>query len=117
MELESLREYCLSKKGSEECLPFDDETLVFKVMGKIFLITNLEGEAGISIKVEPEEGLSMREQYPAVLPAWHMNKLHWVTVSLDGTVEDSVLRKWIDCSYALVVNGLTRKLRLELDDL
>ena len=114
MDAESLREYCLSKKGVEECLPFDEETLVFKVMGKMFLLTNLDGDPAISIKVEPDKGVEMRGMYPSVQPAYHMNKLHWVMVALDGSISDKEIAGWIDASYDLVVSGLTRKQRQEL---
>ena len=114
MNAEKVREYCLSKNGVKECLPFDEETLVFKVMGKMFLLTNLEGDPSISIKVEPDRGLEMRGMYSSVQPAYHMNKLHWVMVALDGSISNREIFGWIDASYNLVVGGLTRKQKQEL---
>jgi predicted DNA-binding protein (MmcQ/YjbR family) len=115
MNLEELREYCLSLKGATECLPFDDVTLVLKVQGKMFALIPLENaERSISLKCEPEKAIELREQFSAVVPAWHFNKKHWNTVLIDASISKSQLYEWIQHSYQLVVSGLSRKLREEL---
>jgi predicted DNA-binding protein (MmcQ/YjbR family) len=78
MNIEEFREYCVMKKGVTECLPFDESTLVFKVMGKMFALTSLDTDFRFTIKASPEEGERWREQYSCILPAWHMNKTHWL---------------------------------------
>ncbi len=103
MNIEELREYCISKKGVTESFPFDNVTLVFKVVGKMFLLTNTEGEFSINIKCDPEKAISLREHYPCVLPGYHMDKKHWNTVLIDGTITDTLLKEWIDDSYDLIV--------------
>jgi predicted DNA-binding protein (MmcQ/YjbR family) len=112
MNIEELREYCLSKKGVEESLPFGPDALVFKVLGKVFLITILnEHPLQFNVKCEPENAITLREQYPCVLPGYHMNKKHWNTVIVDGSVSDSLLQSWITDSYNLVLNKVPRKQR------
>ena len=106
MNIEEFREYCLSKKGVTECFPFDEITLVFKVMGKMFALTNTEGEFTLNLKCDPEKAIDLREHYPSVLPGFHMDKKHWNTVIIDGMVPDELLKEWIDDSYNLVVNKL-----------
>lgn len=108
MNIEELREYCLSKKGVTESFPFDNVTLVFKVVGKMFLLTNTDGEFSINIKCDPEKAISLREHYPCVLPGYHMDKKHWNTVLIDGTIADALLKEWIDDSYSLIVNRHTK---------
>lgn len=106
MNIESLREYCLAKEGVEETLPFGPDTLVFKVGGKIFLLVGLdEAELSFNVKCDPEKAVELRESYPCVLPGYHMNKKHWNTIVVDGTVPDRMLREWIDWSYGLVGGG------------
>lgn len=118
MYLEELREYCLLKKGVEECLPFGDDTLVFKVMGKMFLLTAIESQpVEFNVKCNPEKALDLREQYSCVLPGYHMNKQHWNTIICDGSVSNKQLQEWIDDSYNLVVSSLTKKLKTELENL
>lgn len=114
MNIESFRAWCLAKKGVTEEFPFDEHTLVFKVMGKIFAITDLDEFEGINLKVDPEEGVELRDRYPSVQPAYHMNKRHWITVVMDGRVADRVIQSWIDRSYDLVVKGLTKSQKLTL---
>ncbi len=114
MSLDRFREYCLSKPSVSEETPFDEHTLVLKVMGKIFAITDLNSFESINLKVEPEHGIELRERYPSVLPAYHMNKKHWVSVLMDGKVGDTLVKNWIDASYALVIAKLTKSQRLEL---
>lgn len=109
MNIEQIREYCLKKKGVTEEFPFDEETLVFKVMGKIFLLASLESiPLQINLKCDPERAIELREEYEAVHPGYHMNKVHWNTIILDGTVPAKKIFEWIDDSYNLVVSGLKK---------
>ncbi len=117
MNIELLRDYCMKKKGVSEGFPFDDKTLVFKVMGKMFLLTNTHGDFSINLKFDPEDAITAREEYPAVIPGYHMNKVHWNTVAIDGSIDDRIILKWIDDSYELIVSKLTRKLKEELNNL
>jgi predicted DNA-binding protein (MmcQ/YjbR family) len=114
MNIEELRTWCISKKGVSEDFPFDVSTLVFKVMGKMFALTDLEGDLSINLKCDPEKAVELRELYPCVLPGYHMNKRHWNTILVDGSVPDQLIRQWIDHSYALVVEKLSKKQRDEL---
>lgn len=114
MNIEELRTWCISKKGVSEDFPFDETTLVFKVMGKMFALTDLEGDLSINLKCDPEKAVELRELYPCVMPGYHMNKRHWNTILLDGSVPDQLIRQWIDHSYAMVVEKLTKKQRNEL---
>jgi predicted DNA-binding protein (MmcQ/YjbR family) len=114
MNIETLREYCLSKKGVSEGFPFDDKTLVFKVLGKMFLLTNLEGGFSINVKCDPEKAIELREMYPSVIPGYHMNKKHWNTVFIDGTLTDLLIMSFIDHSYNLIRLSLSKNLQKEL---
>ena len=114
MNIESFREYCLSKKGVTEGFPFDRQTLVFKIVGKMFALTDIDSFAGISLKCNPELAIDLRERYPAVSPGYHMSKTHWNTVAIDGSIPDKLLFEWTDHSYNLVVSGLTKKQKYEL---
>lgn len=110
MNVEELRDYCLSKKGASESTPFDDVTLVFKVGGKMFALIPLdENELSINLKCEPEQAVALREKYAAVKPGYHMNKTHWNTVMVDGSIGKSELLQMVDHSYDLIVKSLTRK--------
>ncbi len=103
MNIESLREYCLSKPGVEETLPFGPDTLVFKVNNKVFLLTGLdEAELRFNVKCDPDKALELREEFSCVLPGYHMNKKHWNTIVVDGSVSTRQLKEWIDHSYDLV---------------
>lgn len=116
MNIELLREYCLSKKGVEETLPFGPDTLVYKVGGKVFLLTGLdEAELRFNVKCDPDKAVELRENFACVLPGYHMNKKHWNTIVVDGSVSISQLKEWIDHSYQLVVNSLPKKTREELN--
>ena len=117
MNLEAVREYCLKKKGVTESLPFDEESPVYKVMSKIFLIANLNPPVSINIKCDPEKAVELRERYEAVTPGYHMNKKHWNTVELDNFTKPKFIYEWIDHSYELVVNGLSKKEKAELEKL
>lgn len=109
MNIELIRKYCLQKNGVTEEFPFDDDSPVYKVMGKIFAIVSLAHPYSINIKCDPEKAIELRERYEAVTPGYHMNKTHWNTVQLDGNISLKVIRDWIDHSYEMVVNGLTKK--------
>lgn len=114
MDIEFLREYCLAKPAVTESFPFDENTLVFKVAGKMFLLTDLVDAFSMNVKCDPEKALELREHYSCVLPGYHMNKKLWNTVMIDGSLNDDLLMEWIDHSYNLVVESLPRKTRLEL---
>lgn len=114
MNLEEIREYCLSFPGVTEGFPFDLETLVFKVMGKMFCLLSLETEHCISLKNTPERIPELQEEYTFVLPGYHMNKNHWMRVQLQDPVMDTLLKDWISTSYSLVVAGLPVQKREEL---
>jgi predicted DNA-binding protein (MmcQ/YjbR family) len=109
MDLDKVRSYCLKKKGVTETLPFDEETPVYKVMGKMFLLSNLTPPVSINIKCDPELAVELREKYYAVTPGFHMNKVHWNTVILDGSISDKYIYEWIDLSYNLIIKGLPKK--------
>jgi predicted DNA-binding protein (MmcQ/YjbR family) len=109
MNLEDLREYCIAKPGVEETTPFGPETLVFKVMGKAFLLTGFESKPiQFNVKCDPEKAIDLRERYDCVKPGYHMNKKHWNTIVVDGSVNVKLVKEWIDDSYALVVEGLPK---------
>jgi predicted DNA-binding protein (MmcQ/YjbR family) len=114
MDRELLREYCLSKPGVTESFPFDENTLVFKVAGKMFLLTDLLDSFSMNVKCDPEKAIDLREHYSCVLPGYHMNKRYWNTIMIDGSINDMLLFEWIDHSYNLVVESLPRKERLSI---
>jgi predicted DNA-binding protein (MmcQ/YjbR family) len=103
MNIESLREYCLSRPGAEETLPFGPDTLVFKVNGKIFLLAGMDDDPlSFNVKCDPDKAIELREQFACVLPGYHMNKKHWNTIIVDGSVSSKQIKEWIDDSYSLV---------------
>ncbi|HVO74647.1 MAG TPA: MmcQ/YjbR family DNA-binding protein [Ignavibacteriaceae bacterium] len=114
MDFETIRKYCLSKKGVAEELPFDEDSPVYKVMGKIFLIASISHPVSINLKCDPEKAVELRERYDAVTPGYHMNKKHWNTIMLDGSITPKSIKEWIDHSYDLVVDGLNKKEKFEL---
>jgi predicted DNA-binding protein (MmcQ/YjbR family) len=115
VNIETFRQYCLSKKGVTEEFPFGEDTLVYKVMGKMFALTNVENFSSINLKIDPEHSVELQEKYPSVQPGYHMNKRHWITVLIDGSLSDKLIRGWIDDSYELVVQKLTKKEKSALD--
>jgi len=115
VNIEELRDYCLSKKGATEDFPFDESTLVFKVMGKMFAVTDLLDEFAVVIKCDPEEYLAMREQYPAVAQPRYFRG-SWNLVRIDGSITGEQIKEWIDKSYQLVVNALPKKDRQALEN-
>jgi len=109
MNIETIREYCLRKKGISEEFPFNETTLVFKVMNKMFLLASLDSvPLRINLKCDPEMTIELREKYDSVEPAYHMNKTHWNSIIIDRTIPDKEILKWIDDSYNLVVSGLKK---------
>jgi len=118
MNIEFIREYCFKKPEVEECFPFDENTLVFKVAGKIFLLAALdEIPLRINLKCDLEKAIELREQYEAVTPGYHMNKNHWNTVIIDGSFLHRELLEWIDHSYIQVVNSLKKAARDRINKL
>jgi len=108
MNIEEFREYCMAKPGVTEEFPFDEVTLVFKVAGKVFVLTNLDGDWSLNLKCDPERAIELREQYPAIQPGYHMNKVHWNTVMMDGSLSQKLILELIDHSYQLVVAKLPK---------
>ncbi len=115
MNIEELRNYCLSKKGATESFPFDEETLVFKVMNKMFALTTLNTDLKVNLKCDPEKALELRNHFPFVHEGYHMSKKHWNTVDIYLAHNDNIIKSWIDDSYNLVVKTLTKKVRMELE--
>ncbi len=122
MNIEQLREYCLKKKAVTEDFPFDAETLVFKVLGKVFALIGLgkweAGQKGINLKCDPDYAEELRGEYGAIQPGYHMNKKHWNTIDLTSDEISTIfLTQLIDHSYDMVVKGMPKKMRDNLQDL
>lgn len=115
MNIENFRDYCLMKPEVTESFPFDETTLVFKVCGKMFALTDLEGSFSLNLKCDPEKAITLREQFPAISPGYHMSKKHWNTIEIDGSIDDKFLYELIDHSYELVVKSLPKKIRQMLE--
>lgn len=114
--LNSLRAALGAKPGAEETFPFDAVTLVVKVGGKMFALLALTDDPlRLSLKVDPDYGDLLRATFPAIQPGYHLNKRHWITLTLDGTLEDALVFELIDGSYRLVVRGLPRRIRANLE--
>lgn len=115
MNIEDFRFHCINKVGVTEEFPFDESTLVFKVMGKMFALSSLkEVEARANLKCDPDRAIELREEYSDIIPGYHMSKKHWNTVYLERELEDKMIRELTDHSYDLVVSKLTKKLKEEL---
>ena len=114
MNIEEYRNYCLQKPGTTEEFPFDNETLVFKVGGKMYALCDIDNFDSINLKCNPELAEQLREKYDAVRPGYHMNKKHWNTVILDGTISDTHVLEWTDHSYQLVVSKLPEHVKNNL---
>lgn len=114
MNIEDLRLFCLALPHTSEGFPFDEDTLVFKVAGKMFCLASLQESDRINLKCDPELAIQLREQYPCVIPGYHMNKKMWNTVILDGSVTRKTLEQWTLQSYNQVVSGLPKKTQKEL---
>jgi len=115
MNIEDFRTYCLKKKEVTESFPFDDTTLVLKVAGKIFALASLDQPLSINLKCDPERAIELREKYKAVKPGYHMDKKHWNTIEIDGTIAEYTLKNWIDHSYELVVSKMPKSRQRELE--
>lgn len=119
MNLETFYEYCLSKKAVTEHFPFDEDTLVFKVGGKMFALSSLKQwekqEPSVNLKCNPERALELRATYEAINEGYHMSKVHWNTVGINQDVSDVSLKELIDHSYDLVFASLTKKLQAEIN--
>lgn len=121
MNLETYYEYCLSKKGVTEHFPFDEDTLVFKVGGKVFALSSLlrweKGTPSVNLKCDPEKAQELRAEYDAIQPGFHMSKVHWNTIALNSDVPDALLKELINHSYDLVFKSLTKKIQTEIIEL
>jgi predicted DNA-binding protein (MmcQ/YjbR family) len=115
MDATDLRAWCLRQPGAIEDFPFGPEHSVFKVAGKMFALSNLDGTPlEISVKCEPELAAGLRRSYPAIRPGYHLNKRHWNTLTLDGSLPDELVRELVEDSYDLVVSALPARVRAEL---
>ena len=121
MNLETFYDYCISKKGVTEHFPFDEETLVFKVGGKIFALSSLiqweKGSPSMNLKCDPERAQELRAEYDAIQPGFHMSKVHWNTIAVNQDVPTVLLKELIDHSYDLVFKSLTKKIQTEIIEL
>ena len=116
MDANEILDYCLAKKGVEETFPFDKETLVMKVGGKMFLLMSLEKQPlSIAVKTDPEWSEELREKYPQITGAYHMNKTHWNSVMCEGLKRELIM-KLIDSSYELIFESLTKKMKVEVEN-
>ncbi|HLT08081.1 MAG TPA: MmcQ/YjbR family DNA-binding protein [Cyclobacteriaceae bacterium] len=111
MNLSFLREHCLSKPGATEDMPFGDTTLCFRVGGKIYALVDIDRLDSVNLKCDPERAVELRELHPGIVPGYHMNKRHWNTVMLDGSVSDQLLLQLINHSYTLVFNSLPKRVQ------
>lgn len=109
MDLELIREYCLSKSSTTESTPFDEEIIVFKVFNKIFCLLNPNPPFSLNLKCLPEKAIELREEYEEISPGFHMNKKHWNTIELDGNLSWNLIKEMIDNSYNLVVKKMPKK--------
>lgn len=118
MNVEDLRDYCLSLKGVEESFPFDETSLVMKVGGKMFALIPLETEkTTISLKCDPDLAIELREKYESVQPAYHFNKKHWNSVFITSEITSKQIKEWINHSYMLVFNSLPKRIQLEIESM
>ncbi|AOW08480.1 MmcQ/YjbR family DNA-binding protein [Flavobacterium gilvum] len=120
MNLETYYEYCFSKKGVTEHFPFDEDTLVFKVGGKMFALSSLsqweKGTPSLNLKCDPERAQELRAEYDAIQPGYHMSKVHWNTIAVNQDAPDVLLKELIDHSYDLVFKSLSKKIQNEIID-
>lgn len=112
MNIEEVREYCIAKKAVTESFPFDETTLVFKVMNKMFCLLGLDDQR-MSLKNDPEKNIELRAHYPAIIEGYHLNKQLWNTIQLDGSVPTKLLAEMIDESYASILQSLPKKVQEE----
>jgi len=120
MNLETYYEYCLSKKGVTEHFPFDEDTLVFKVGGKMFALSSLlqweKGAPSVNLKCDPDRAQELRAEYDAIEPGYHMSKVHWNTIAVNQDAPDTLLKELMDHSYDLVFKSLAKKIQNEIID-
>lgn len=118
MTITDFYDFCLAKKGVTEHFPFDEDTLVFKVGGKMFALSSLseweKGNPSINLKCDPERALELRAEYDGINPGFHMSKVHWNTITVNSDVPVKLLRELITHSYELIFNSLTKKLQAEI---
>lgn len=114
MDIETFREYCLAKNGTSEGFPFDNKTLVFKVLGKMFALCDVDNFESYNLKCDPDRAIDLREQYHGIKAGYHMSKKHWNTISSNSDVDDILAKELIDHSYDLVVKGLKKSDREKL---
>ena len=115
MNIEEFRDYCLSKKYVTECFPFNETTLVFKVANKIFALSGLEHHPStVNLKCDPEKSIELRDQYSDIIEGFHMSKIHWNTITIEGGLSNQFIKDLIDHSYEIVVKGMTKKQQKEL---
>jgi len=121
MNIQQLHEFCLAKKGVTEHFPFDEDILVFKVGGKMFALTSLKdwenATPSVNLKCNPERALELRAEYESIEPGYHMSKVHWNTVALNGDVPDKMVCELINDSYAIIFQNLPKKVQLEITEL
>jgi predicted DNA-binding protein (MmcQ/YjbR family) len=119
MTIDVYYDYCLSKKGVTEHFPFDKDTLVFKVGGKMFALSSLseweKGSPSLNLKCDPERALELRAQYNDIQPGYHMSKIHWNTVAINNEITDTFAKELIDHSYELVFKSLSKKIQEEIN--
>ena len=116
MNIEEIREYCVAKKAVTESFPFNETTLVFKVMNKMFCLLSLD-DFRVALKNDPEKNIELRAHYPVIIPGYHLNKQHWNTIELDGTVPPVLLQELIDESYEMILKSLPKKIQEEYKNL
>ncbi|MNQ53533.1 hypothetical protein D3C85_675750 [compost metagenome] len=121
MDIQTYFDYCLAKKGVTEHFPFDEDTLVFKVGGKMFALSSLsqweKGEPSVNLKCDPERAEELRAEHEGIKPGFHMSKIHWNTIAINKDVPDSLIKELIDHSYELVFKSLTKKIQMEIQEL
>lgn len=117
MNREQLKSYVMSKKATEETFPFGPDAAVYKVLGKMFALMPVADPLSISLKCDPDFAEVLRDTYDAVQPGYHMNKRHWNTVSIDGSIPDDEIEEMVDESYRLVVSKMTKKDQKKLDEM
>ena len=117
MNIEELRLYCIRKKAVTESFPFDEDTLVFKVMGKMFALVSISEANSVNLKCDPEYAIELREKYTSIQSGFHMNNKHWNTVLFNDDASDKLIFELIDHSYEAVIKGFTKKLKKEYDEL
>ena len=117
MNIEEIRLYCIAKKAVTESFPFDEDTLVFKVMGKMFALVSISEPESVNLKCDPEYAIELREKFTSVRAGFHMNHKHWNTVLFNDDASDKLIYQLIDHSYEMVIKGFTKKLRQEYEQL